>query len=111
MSSLKHLLKIDGVVAAGEFTNDGGWVNYESKMEMSPELVEVSAKFCTTITMMHHTLANAFSRASNMKWEPQKLWMFTGGDWVVMVGKNRGVFVEAAKADYNKIYEALVGKR
>ncbi|HEX7344564.1 MAG TPA: DUF2173 family protein [bacterium] len=110
MSSLKHLMKIDGVVAAGEFNNSGGWINYESKMEMSAELMSVTALFCATITMMHHTLSNAFSRASNMKWEPHKMWMSTSGDWVVMVFNNRGVFVEAAKADYNKIYQALSGK-
>jgi roadblock/LC7 domain-containing protein len=111
MASLKDLLKIKGVVAAGEFTASGGWVNYESKIDLSPEMITITAQFAATITMMHHTLANAFSQISDMKWVPQKQWTFTGGDWAAVVSLNRCVFVEAAKADYNKLYEALVGPR
>ncbi len=35
MATLDELLKIDGVVAAGEFTADGKLVDYKSKMDMS----------------------------------------------------------------------------
>ena len=35
MATLDELLKIDGVVAAGEFTADGKLVGYKSKMDMS----------------------------------------------------------------------------
>ena len=111
MASLKDLLKIKGVVAAGEFNSEGGWVNYESSIEISPEMATISAQFFATITMMHHTLANAFSQVSGMNWVPQKVWMFAGGDWAVVAGLNRGVFVEVAKADFNKLYEALVSPR
>ena len=44
-----------------------------------------------------------------MNWSPPKGWMFEGGDWTVAVGGNRGVFAQTGKADYNKLYRALVG--
>jgi roadblock/LC7 domain-containing protein len=37
--------------------------------------------------------------------------MYAGGDWTVAIGGNRGVFVETAKADFNKLYSTLVGGR
>lgn len=38
MASLEELLKIDGVVAAGEFARDGALIDFKSSMDMSPEL-------------------------------------------------------------------------
>ncbi len=38
MATLDDLLKIDGVVAAGEFTADGKVVDYKANMEMSREM-------------------------------------------------------------------------
>jgi roadblock/LC7 domain-containing protein len=36
-ATLDDLLKLNGVVAAGEFTPDGGLVDYKAKMDMLPE--------------------------------------------------------------------------
>ncbi|MEK6589572.1 MAG: DUF2173 family protein [Nitrospinota bacterium] len=111
MATLDDLLKINGVVAAGEFTADGKLVDYKAKMDMSPEMAAMTAQFCSTVTMMFNTLAGAFSQLSKMQWVPQKGWMYAGGDWTVAIGGNRGVFVETAKADFNKLYSTLVGGR
>lgn len=48
---------------------------------------------------------------SAMPWTPQHGWAYTGGDWTVAVGGNRGVFVETAKADFISLFEALIGPR
>jgi len=109
MTSLVDLLKIDGVVAAGEFSADGKLVNYKARMEMSRELAGTSAQFCATVTMLFNTLAGAFTQISKMSWVPQQGWMYAGGEFTVAVGGDRGVFVETAKADFNKLYKALVG--
>lgn len=111
MASLDNLLAIDGVAAAGEFTPDGKLVDYQAKMEMSEELAAMTAQFCATVTMMFNTLAGAFSQLSGMKWTPQQGWAYSGGDWTVAIGGTRGVFVETAKADFNKLFEVLVGQR
>jgi len=111
MSKLDDLLKIDGVVAAGEFTADGKLVNYKAKMDMSPELATMTAQFCATVTMMFNTLAGAFSQLSKMKWVPQHGWVYAGGDWTVAIGGTTGVFVETAKADFNRLFQALVTRQ
>ena len=108
METLEDLLKLKGVVAAGEFTADGKLIDFKAKMDMSPELAEMTAQFCATFTMMFNTLAGAFSKLSKMNWVPQQGWMYAGGDYTVAIGGNRGVFVETAKADFNQLYEALV---
>ena len=38
MATLDDLLKMPGVMAAGEFSADGKLVGYKAKMEMSPSL-------------------------------------------------------------------------
>ena len=110
-ASLEQLLEIDGVVAAGEFAPDGSLVDFKGKMDMSPELAQMSAQFCSSVTGLFNTLSGAFTQMSGMSWSPQHGWAFAGGDYSVCVGGNRGVFVEAAKADYNELFAALIGSR
>jgi roadblock/LC7 domain-containing protein len=106
---LEELLKIDGVVAAGEFAPDGSLVDYEAEMEMSEELAAMSAQFCATVSMLFDTLAGAFSGSSGMEWTPQHGWAYSGGEYTVAVGGSRGVFVETEKADFNELFAALIG--
>ena len=111
MATLDDLLKIDGVIAVGEFTADGKLVDYKAKMDMSPEMAAMTAQFCATVTMMFNTLAGSFAQLSQMNWVPQQGWMYAGGDWTVAIGGNRGVFIETAKADFNQLFQVLVGER
>jgi roadblock/LC7 domain-containing protein len=110
MATLDDLLKIEGVVAAGEFTADGKLVDYKASTDMPREMAETSAQFCATVTMLFTTLAGSFSQLSQMNWVPQQGWMYAGGDMTVAVGGNRGVFIETAKADFNQLFQVLVGE-
>ncbi len=78
MATLDDLIRIEGVVAAGEFTADGRLVDYKARMDMSREMAEMSAQFCATVTMMFNTLAGSFSRLSQMSWVPQQGWIVRG---------------------------------
>lgn len=113
MASLEELLKIDGVVAAGEFAKDGSLVDYKSSMDMSPELARGAAQFCATVSMLFDTLGGAFSQMSGMNWSPQQGWAYSGGDWTVALGEGgrKGVFIETAKADFNELFHVLVDER
>jgi roadblock/LC7 domain-containing protein len=111
MATLDELLKIDGVVAAGEFTADGKLVGYKATIDMSRDMAAITAQYCAAVTMLFNTLAGAYSQLSKMNWVPQKGWAYSGGDWTVAIGGNCGVFVETAKADFNQLFEALVGGR
>jgi roadblock/LC7 domain-containing protein len=112
VASLDELLTIEGVAAAGEFGPDGSLVDYRANMDMSPEMAAGAAQFCATVTMMFNTLAGAFSQMSGMQWTPQQGWAYSGGDWTVAIGGGgyKGVFVETARADFNKLFEVLVGQ-
>jgi roadblock/LC7 domain-containing protein len=112
MATLDELLQIDGVVAAGEWAKDGSLTDYKASMDMSPELAAQGAQFCATVSMLFETLAPAFSQLSGMSWTPQEGWAYSGGEWTVAVGGGgrKGVFVETSKADFNKLFAALVGE-
>ncbi len=105
--SLDELLKIPGVVAAGEFAPDGKLVNYMASMDMSREMAAMTAQFVATVTMLFNTLAGAFTQLSKMKWVPQLGWAYSGGDWTVAIMGNWGVFIETSKADFNKLFREL----
>ena len=111
MATLRELLDIEGVVAAGEFNRDGTLVDFEAQMDMSEEMAHMTAQFCTTVSMMFDTLASSFTKLSGMEWVPQHGWAYSGGQWTVAIGGGgtRGVFVETAKADFNRLFEVLAG--
>src|SRR5262245_55116223 len=109
MAKLDDLLKIDGVMAAGEFMTDGTLVDYKANMNLPPEMAAMSAQFCATMSMMFNTLAGAFSRLTPLHWAPAQGWAFSGGDMTVAVGGRVGVFIRTEKADFNKLFKALVG--
>ena len=110
MATLDDLIKIDGVVAAGEFSADGKVVDYKANMDMPPEMAEMSAQFCATVTMLFNTLAGSFSKLSQTNWVPQQGWAYSGGDMTIAVGGNKGVFIETSKADFNQLFQVLIGK-
>jgi roadblock/LC7 domain-containing protein len=109
VATLQQLLDIEDVVAAGEFNLDGSLVDFESAMDISEEMPEMTAQFCATVSMMFNTLAGSFTKLSGMNWGPQQGWAYSGGEWTIAFGGGgtRGVFVETAKADVNRLFEAL----
>jgi roadblock/LC7 domain-containing protein len=109
LARLDDLLKIDGVVAVGEFTTAGALVDYRSNSNMTPELAAMSAQFCATVSMVFTTLAGAFSQLTPMRWTPQQGWAYSGGDMTVAVGGQIGVFIKTERADFNKLFQVLVG--
>jgi roadblock/LC7 domain-containing protein len=108
MAKLDELLKMDGVVAVGEFANDGKLVAFKGHSAMPQEIATMTSQFCATVSMMFSTLASAHTQLSGMQWVPQQGWAYSGGDMTVAVGGNIGVFIKTQKADFNKLFQALV---
>ena len=109
MAKLDELLKIDGVMAAGEFAADGSIIGYRANRHMSPEVAASCAQFCASVTMMFSTLAGALSETTDMSWTPQRGWSYSGGEMTVVVGGHHGVFIKTDMADVNTIFKALIG--
>ena len=105
--SLDELLKFEGVMAAGIFSPEGKLVDYKSKTGMPKEMAQMTAKFCGAVNMMFDALASAYTQLYKMNWVPQHIWMYSGGDWTVLISGTRRVFVETSKADLEKLLKAL----
>lgn len=93
-ASLEDLLKIKGVVAAGEFGLDGSLVDYKADVKFSQDLAQTTARFTSAVTQVFNVLAESFSKLNQeFNFVPQQGWFSAGGDWSVAVGGTRGVFV------------------
>ena len=79
-------------------------------MNMSRELAATTAQFCATVSMLFNTLAGAHSELSGMRWLPQQGWAYSGGDMTVAVGGRYGIFIKTEKADFNQLFQVLVGQ-
>ena len=106
MATLDELMGIKGVVAAGQFSDDGKLEDVRGQLK--PEIAQAAAQFCGTVNMLFKTMSGSFQQISGMQWTPAQGWAFAGGNYSVCVGGNKGVFVETAKADYNVLFKALV---
>lgn len=104
--SLDELLGFDGVMAAGSFSQEGKLVDYKSNT-MPRDMAEMTAKFCGAVNLMFDALASAYTQMYKMNWTPQHNWMYSGGDWTVMISGTRGVFVESSKANLEQLLKGL----
>lgn len=107
----EQVLEIPGVVAAGRFDRDGQLRDYVSDRPMPHDIAEDIAKVCATVTMLFDTLADVFSMKSGMQWQPQKVWMYSGGEWTVAIGGDLGAFAQTAEVDLHRLHEALAAGR
>ena len=108
MITLDQLMKINGVVAAGEFTDDGKLKDVRG--QITPDIAQATAQFCGTVNMIFKILSGAFQQISGMQWTPAQGWAFSGGNYSVCIGGNKGVFVETTKADFNELFKALAAQ-
>ncbi len=111
-SKLDALFDIDGVTVAFELTSGGKLKGYRAN-SLSQEEAELIAEFCASVTMSFNVLAHTFTKLSGQRWTPQGGWAYTSEQLSVAVGDqgHLGVFVETHKADFNHLFEMLVGGR
>ena len=110
--SLEELLRLKGAVASGEFSADGKLKDFRSNNnQLTPEVADLTAQFTAAVSQLLRTLAAAHSKISGLNWVPEQGWAYSGGDLTIAVGGNRGVFVKTAEADFNQLFDALIGSR
>ena len=110
MVSLDDLIRVEGVAVASRFTVDGRCTEHKANMDMPKEKADKAAQYIATVTMMFNTLADAFSKESQMAWTPQHGWTYSGGDWTVVTWGNVAVFCESRKTDMGKLFEVLTSE-
>lgn len=110
--TLDELLALKGVIASGEFTQNGKLLDFKSREKGLPNDVAIlTAQFAAAVSQLLGALAAAHSRISGFNWVPEQGWAYSGGDLTIAVGGNRGVFAKTAEADFNQLFEALIGPR
>ena len=106
MIGLDNLMKIRGVVAAGQFNEDGSLIR--SVGEMTDEIYRYIAKACASNSDYFSKQLKDLSNQSGMNWDPLNGWAVWGGKYVCFVVGRTGVFAEASKVDFNEILVDLL---
>ena len=107
MIGLDRLIKIKGVLAAGQFSKDGKIIRAVG--EMTDDIMEFTAKMCAKQTEHLKTSIEQFDKASKMDWQPFVGWAVWGGKHAILVMGNTGVIVDPKYADFNQLIIDLMG--
>ena len=105
MANLDRLMKIKGVWAAGEFTDDGKLVAY--KGNISEEQAAMAAEMCAANNAMAKMQCDGYTAFSGQEWTPLHGWALTGPKYSVCVMGNGGVFVNNDEVSFNEVFKAL----
>jgi len=106
MIGLDRLMEIEGVVAAGQFSEDGVVIRREGEL---PEDLMTSAKLCVQQNEGAQEFLKSLDARSERDWQPLMGWVIWGGKYSVVVVGNTRVFVETSRADYNQLMIDLIG--
>src|SRR5215213_1619491 len=87
--SLDDLLKLKGVIAAGEFSSDGKLIDYRGRQDLPQDVLKLTAQFAAAVTQMLAALGAAHTKISGLNWIPERGWAYSGGDMTIAVGGNR----------------------
>jgi len=98
-------MKIKGVWAAGEFTDDGKLVAY--KGNISEEQAAMAAEMCAANNAMAKMQCDGYTAFSGQEWTPLHGWALTGPKYSVCVMGNVGVFVNNDEVSFNEVFKAL----
>ncbi len=106
LSKLKELMSIPGAVAVGEFSDDGKLVAYYG--DIDEKSAEIAAMMCAANKSMGNMQAKGWSVYTGKDgFFPVVGFAVAGGKYAACIMGNVGVFVEMAKADFDKTFETL----
>ncbi len=106
MANLKELLAIEGVVAAGEFSDDGALLALEG--DLTEEEGAMAAQMCSANKKMMQMQVDGYTALSKEDgWTPAMGFAIAGPKLSICVVGNIGVFVETGKGSFNKVMQAL----
>jgi len=107
MIGLDRLMKISGVVAAGQFDSEGNIVRKAGEI---PEAVRKQiAKMNSEQQKSLNATAQTLGQLTGMEWTPLMGWMMWGGKYVLCVMHNNCLIIEAKRADFNQLLIDMFG--
>lgn len=107
MIGLDRLMKIKGVVAAGQFSKDGKVLRAVG--DMDDQIMQLTAQMCARQTESLESSTGQFAKASKMECQPLLGWAVLGGRYAIVVMGNTGVFVDPKYVDFNQLMVDLTG--
>ena len=107
MIGLDRLMKIPGVVAAGQCDSEGKIIR---KVGDIPDNVrEQIAKINAEQTKKLSATAQKLDELTDMDWVPMVGWLMWGGKYALCVIHNNCLIIEASHADFNQLMVDLFG--
>ena len=101
MIGLDRLIEQKGVIAAGQFSEDGKIIRKVG--DLPEKLMEETARICAEQNRQAADLTKYFNAESELEWEPLVGWAVFGGNYGVVISGNTGVFMDMRKADVNQL--------
>ena len=120
--SLDELLRLKGVIAAGEFGSNGKLLEFRSKGALlSDDEALLTDQFAVAVSQLLFALppiqsrisgllgvlAAGHGRMSGVNLVPEQGWMYSRGNLTIAVGRSRGIFAKTAEAEFNQLFTAL----
>jgi len=106
MIGLDRIMKIEGVVAAGQFSEDGKVIR---KVGEIPEDLMESADLCVQQSQASKEFLDSLNNNMPRDYGSMVGWTVWGSKYSVVVMGNTRVFVETNRADYNQLMIDLAG--
>jgi roadblock/LC7 domain-containing protein len=106
MIGLDRLMKIKGVVAAGQFSDDGNIVRIVGEL---PEDFMESAEPCIRQTLASREFLSTLQDQLPRDFGSLIGWTVWGSKYSIVVVGNTRVFVETSRGDYNQLMIDLAG--
>lgn len=106
MIGLDRLMEIEGVVAAGQFSEDGKVIR---KVGELPEDLMESAALCIGQNQASLDFLNSLNDRMSREFGSLIGWTIWGSKYSVVVIGNTRIFVKTTRGDYNQLMVDLAG--
>jgi len=106
MIGLDRLMKIKGVVAAGQFSEDGKVIRQVGEL---PEDLRESAELCVKQNQTCNRFLGELNEQSSREYGSLVGWTVWGSKYSVVTVGNTRVFIETGRGDYNQLMIDLLG--
>ena len=107
MIGLDRLMERKGVLAVGQFSPDGRGIRAIG--DLSEKEMENVALTCAIHEKNSWKTATDLREGTSLKWGNLNGWVLWAGSLALCVSGETGVFVDAAKADFNQLLVDLFG--
>jgi len=108
MIGLDRLMKMPGVIAAGQFDSDGKIKRSDGVV--SEEMMRVASLIAAKINKTLSYESKNLEKVGGINWKGLNGWAFWTGKYSLCVMNNTGLIVETTKANFNEILVNLIGE-